>query len=250
MKFPQLKGLIRRRILVNFRVKPEAVQRLLPEPFKPKLIKGWAMAGICLIRLEQIRPYWFPMSFGLSSENAAHRIAVYLKDKNNQTQEGVYIPRRDSSSIINYIIGGRLFPGEHQRANFFVQDNGDTVDLRTRALDDSVSIELRGKTADTLPTTSIFSNLEEASDFFKNGSLGYSETSARKSLDGIQLITTRWAVRPFNAEVIKSSYFDDPLLFPEGTVEFDCALIMRNIEHSWHGASQLQLSRETARTFV
>ena len=36
------------------------------------------MAGICLIRLQQIRPWFVPgcCGIGISSENAAHRMAV------------------------------------------------------------------------------------------------------------------------------------------------------------------------------
>ena len=33
--------------------------------------------------------------------------------------------------------------------------------------------------------------------------------------------------------------FEDSKLFPAGTVEFDCALLMRNIEHEWHGRPTL-----------
>ena len=47
-----VRGVIRRRILVNFRVAPEVMQRHLPQPFRPKLLGGQAVAGICLIRLE------------------------------------------------------------------------------------------------------------------------------------------------------------------------------------------------------
>src|SRR5271168_749752 len=222
MKFPELSGLIRRRLLVNFRVKPEVIQHLLPDPFQPKLLNGWAMAGICLIRLEQIRPRWMPAGIGLCSENAAHRIAVCWKDENNQSKEGVYIPRRDSSSLINYLVGGRLFPGEHHRANFDVSDNGQTIELHTRGLDDSLSIDVRAHAADSLPPASLFSNLEEASDFFKYGSLGYSETASGTHLDGIVLLTKHWEVKPLSVEMVRSSYFADTQKFPEGSVEFDC----------------------------
>ena len=60
MQLPALQGLVRRRILVNFRVAPDVMERHLPSPFRPKLVDGWALAGICLIRLEQIRPRGFP----------------------------------------------------------------------------------------------------------------------------------------------------------------------------------------------
>ena len=76
MRPPELQGVIRRRILVNFRAEPEVVRRLLPAPFKPKQQAGHALVGVCLIRLEAIRPTGWPAWCGLSSENAAHRIAV------------------------------------------------------------------------------------------------------------------------------------------------------------------------------
>jgi len=76
MRIPVIRGMIKRRLLVNFRADPEVVQRILPEPFKPKLHAGHAIGGVCLIRLEKIRPAGLPEIVGLSSENAAHRIAV------------------------------------------------------------------------------------------------------------------------------------------------------------------------------
>ena len=76
MKLPVIQGVIRRRILANFRVDPEVMQQQLPARFRPKLQRGYAVAGICLIRLEHIRPRFVPESIGLNSENAAHRVAV------------------------------------------------------------------------------------------------------------------------------------------------------------------------------
>src|SRR4051812_12690190 len=108
MRIPVIRGVIDRRILVNYRVAPQVLAKFLPVPFRPKLIQGVGMAGVCLIRLKHIRPRSFPLPLGLSSENAAHRIAVEWEGR-----EGVYIPRRDTSSRINAAVGGRLFPGVH-----------------------------------------------------------------------------------------------------------------------------------------
>src|SRR4051812_32601421 len=101
-----LQGVVRRRILVNYRADPDAVQRVLPSPFHPKLVGGSAMVGICLIHLDQIRPSGFPVSVGLSSENAAHRIAATWGSGNGETEEGVYITRRDTGSRLNAFVGG------------------------------------------------------------------------------------------------------------------------------------------------
>src|SRR5436853_197186 len=101
MRIPIIKGTIKRRLLVNFRADPAMVRRILPPPFRPKLHKGFSLVGICLIRLEQIRPAGFPGALGLSSENAAHRIAVEWEDESGNLREGVFIPRRDTGSLLN-----------------------------------------------------------------------------------------------------------------------------------------------------
>jgi hypothetical protein len=65
----KIHGIIRRRLLVNFRVDPRAIAPLLPPRFAPKLHEGQAVAGICLIRLEEIRPKRFPRVVGFSTSD-------------------------------------------------------------------------------------------------------------------------------------------------------------------------------------
>lgn len=241
MRLPTIQGIIRRRILVNYRVDPEVIRPLLPTTFRPKLHADKAIAGICLIRLEQIRPRLLPSVLGISSENAAHRIAVLWEDELGVAREGVYIPRRDTSSRLNHLAGGRLFPGEHHLANFRVTDNRTSIQMSMHAQDGGVDIELRGKSSDSLPSTSIFNSLAESSAFFETGSLGYSATSSPTRLDGIVLDTKEWRVGPLEITSLYSSYFANEALFPAGTVAFDHALIMRDIDHSWHSADDLHV---------
>jgi len=242
MKIPTLSGTIKRRILVNFRADPETVQQLLPDGFRPKLHRGKAIAGICLIRLEHIRPKMAPEFLGLSSENAAHRIAVEW-DENGETREGVYIPRRDTDSTLNSLAGGTLFPGEHNRADFTVNETGERIDFSMKSRDEEVKVEFNGTYADDLPKDSIFEKLEDSSEFFRGGALGYSVTRGQKHLDGITLETKEWKVRPLDVEHVVSTYYGDKSVFPEGTIEFDHALIMQDVEHEWHAAPDYSLSR-------
>jgi hypothetical protein len=235
-----IQGLIRRRLLVNFRVDPLVIQRQLPAPFRPKLHGGYAVAGVCLIRLEHIRPKHVPAVFGFSSENAAHRIAVTWEDE-GVTREGVYIPRRDTSSVINRLAGGRLFPGEHNGANFAVEESDSRIHLRMESLDQLVKVEVSGTCSPNIPHDSCFQSIGEASRFFEAGSLGYSATSNQGRLDGIELRTQEWNVEPLQVEEVYSSYFADLARFPEGSASFDCALIMRNIRHEWHAAIDLHV---------
>ena len=226
-------------MLVNFRVDPDVMQRNLPKRFHPKLHKDYAVAGICLIRLEHIRPKLLPPIAGLSSENAAHRVAVLWEDESNQLREGVFIPRRDTNSLINYLAGGKIFPGEHHRASFIAQQSDSKINLEMKSEDGAVAVRIAGSITDKLPETSIFSSLSEASSFFEKGSLGYSATSDSNRLDGLVLETKQWRVEALSVKEVNSSYFANESMFPKGSVEFDHALIMRDIEHEWHTAPDL-----------
>jgi hypothetical protein len=238
MRLPVIKGVIRRRILVNFRVDPAVMQLQLPPRFRPKLHEGHAVAGICLIRLESVRPRFVPQLLGLSSENAAHRVAVRWQADGGE-KEGVFIPRRDTGSAMNQLAGGRLFPGEHHRARFTVREDSESIDLRMQSDDREVSVAVRGKVGGQFPDSSCFSSLAAASAFFEPGSVGYSVTSDSGRLDGIELRTEGWSVEPLQVAEVYSSYFSDEARFPNGSAVFDCALVMRDLRHEWHSAEDL-----------
>jgi hypothetical protein len=240
VRIPVIEGIIRRRVLVNFRADPEVVSRILPAPFRPKLARDHAVCGICLIRLESIRPRRLPPAVGLSSENAAHRFAVEWDDDAGR-HEAVYIPRRDTSSALNALAGGRVFPGEHHHASFEIDDGEDGLEIEMRSDDGQVTLGVAGRVADALPAGSVFESLDAASRFFEGGSLGYSVTAAGDRLDGVVLKTLDWKLEPLAIERASSSWFSDPARFPPGSIELDHALLMRNLAHEWHAAPDLTL---------
>jgi hypothetical protein len=245
MRIPKILGLIDRRILVNYRIDPHVLRRFLPVPFEPLLVGGVGMAGICLIRLKHVRTRFWPARLGLSSENAAHRIAVWWQ-QGGQRREGVYIPRRDTSSRLSALVGGRVFPGEHHLATFDVHEEADRFDVRLRSRDGRTCVEVAGRVCDRLPADSAFDDLSEASEFFARGSLGYSATQRFGVYDGLELRTAAWRVEALDVERVRSSFFEDESIFPPGSTQFDCALLMRGIEHQWHARQPLCCSAGVA----
>jgi hypothetical protein len=233
-----IRGLIERRILVNYRADPEVVARTLPAPFRPRLIRGAAMVGICLIRLHAVRPRFLPAWLGFSSENAAHRTAV-VWDADGLEREGVYVRRRDTSSWCNAAAGGRLFPGIQHRARFTVRETADHFEVALHSRDGVTRVAVQAHLAPGLPASSIFGSLEEASAFFQGGALGYSATPHPKTFQGMELRCLNWKVEPLAIESVQSSYFEDESIFPRGSITFDCALLMRGIEHEWHSQTDL-----------
>ena len=230
---PVVRGTIGRRLLVNFRCHPEVLTRLLPPPFRPKLVNGRGMAGICLIRLEDIRPTFLPRFVGLHSENAAHRIAVEWNHR-GQRCEGVFIPRRDTDSRLNEFAGGRIFSGVHHRAHFSVLETTEAFTIKMQSADGTTFVKVQAHLADALPPDSLFRSLSEASDFFQGGALGWSARPRGGEFDGLELRCREWRMTPLRVSSVESSFFADRDLFPRGSAEFDSAFQMRDIAHEWH----------------
>jgi hypothetical protein len=51
---------------------------------------------------------------------------------------------------------------------------------------------------------------------------------------------------PLEIEYVESSFFDNTDSFPPGAATFDCALLMRSIEHQWIGREKLCCDATTA----
>ena len=71
--------------------------------------------------------------------------------------------------------------------------------------------------------------------------IGYLSRPNSCKLDGLTLKTLKWQVSSLTVSHIESAYFDDWSLFPEGSIEFDHALLMRDIPHEWHSEPEMHL---------
>lgn len=186
-----------------------------------------------------MRPSGLPRAIGLRSENAAHRFAVEWDDPTRGRLTGVYIPRRDSDSLINVILGGRVFPGEHHRASFDVSETDDTCHVAFTARDGSARVSVGATVEPDLGHSAVFASLQDASRFFEQGSLGYSATHTLGTFDGLRLRTSAWKVEPVRVTAAASSFFDDHSLFPEGAAVLDHALLMRRVPVDWEATPRL-----------
>ncbi len=244
LQLPVIEGVIARRLLLNFRVRPDLITPLLPSPFRPKLIDGWAMAGLCSIRLENVRPKALPALLGLASENVAHRIAVEWDDTDG-LREGVFILRRETNSRLNKLLGGRVFPGVHQLARFDALETERRLKIDVTEADGRRLVRVAARTGEPWPVSSVFGSLADASTFFQRGSCGWSP-DGRGGCEGLEVHIADWRAEPLFVERVESSFFDDHSRFPAGSIEFDSALLMRGIPHEWRALKPLAPTRKEA----
>lgn len=131
MLLPTIRGVIDRRILVNYRVDPEVAARLLPAPFRPKLADGHAMAGICLIRLKQLRPSFVPLPLGIG-----------VGERGAPVRRGVG-PRRDSARRGVHTAAGHQFAPEHPCRRAHLPGSSPSRALRGERVEGSAACRVR-----------------------------------------------------------------------------------------------------------
>ncbi len=246
MRASTIKATMQRRVLVNYRVEPAILASLLPKPFRPAVVDGYGIAGICLIRLGGIRPAGLPSALGVTSENAAHRVAVEW-DTATGPLTGVYIPRRDTSSRLGALLGGRVFPGWQHRATFRVEEGGGLYRIEVSSDDGEVEVAVAAHRSDEVMHGSVFGNIEEASGFFRCAPLGYAATPTDGVFDGVALTAEGWVIEPLQLDEVRSSFFDDPERFAAGTAVPDSAFLMAGLETTWRAQPALLASHEGLR---
>jgi hypothetical protein len=110
------------------------------------------------------------------------------------------------------------------------------------SMDGTTHVSVDVRVVRRLQGSALFSDMREASDFFRQGSAGFSAAGDRHRLDGMQLRTDRWRVEPVEAYAVRSSFFDDPRRFPPGSAVLDCALLMRDIPVTWSALQPMSVT--------
>ncbi|WEK62184.1 MAG: DUF2071 domain-containing protein [Candidatus Microbacterium colombiense] len=222
----EIRGRMRRRLLLTYRVDPAIAREILPAQFRPQLVDGSAVGGVCMIALADVRPGWFRPRLGVATENVAHRFAVEWDD-GGEVRRGVYVTERHSSGLIPVIGGGRFFPGVQTRAQFDADETETRFRLRMTAPDATVAADVE-LTDDW--DSSLFATEEDASAFYRAGAIGWSPGRGERGPEALELTAGRWAVRAGRVNEVSSSFFD---ALPSGSARLDSALVMRDIPVVW-----------------
>lgn len=222
----KVQGLCSRRIILNWRVNPDGLQKILPAPF------------ICIIELEEMRPKGMPAFVGMRSINAAPRIAVEWPHEDS-FEQGVYIPHRYTSAKWNTVVSKlRFFPTASGAGDIEVEESEDGRISAHAVAPDGMRLSFSGQAAGALDENSIFKSTQEASDFLKAAQVAYSPKEIRESsdigleFDAIKLKTYEWQASALSKNEAECTFISDN--FKGDEANFDSALIMRGIGHEWH----------------
>lgn len=78
--------------------------------------------------------------------------------------------------------------------------------------------------------STLFPTVDDASQFYRAGSIGRSPRRDGRGAEAVELSTTRWVAEAGRVNEVGSSFFDE---LPRGAAQIDSALVMRDLPVSW-----------------
>lgn len=225
----QLVGTIRHRLLINRLVDPAEVAPRLPGNVRPYVTStGGVVVGCCLIAIGSARPWPAPSFVGPTIRAAAHRISVEAGPPGSPTS-AVYVPMRHSDSVPTVTIGGRLFPGVHQRSEIDVTYADEFVSWNVRGrggdADDGFGISAQASRVGAKPASS------EVAEVVIGTYLGISPNH-RGQLEGAQMRPADLA-----AEEVELTHLASDFLDSFSTAEKAPTLLMTEVDVTWSRAA-------------
>jgi hypothetical protein len=235
LRTPIVEATIERRVVIVYRLDPDVVADLIPGPFEAQMVKEFAVGATSFTSVKHLRPRGLPPWLGRDSEHAAHLIAVTWLNQ-RRPAIGVFCSRRHTSSRVIATSSDRLFPGTRELADFAVDDHGSKVHIAFVSRKGTGLVDAEVTVGEPLVGSALFATTEEASRHIRRGAVAYSLRRKGGLLDGLELRTRTWPVEPARIDHVRSSFFDDPNVFPPGTAVADSAFVMRDVAADWRAA--------------
>ena len=236
-------GTVDCRVLILYRMAPDAPISLLPGSVRPAEVQGRSLAGIAFCRRSVARARILRAPF-TAWQTAVH--FVLACDPAREPERLVaWVTRRDCSSC--WQLWGRWqlwgsHRGSRHHARFHVTERGDGVDLSGDSDDRSMHVALQADLVPAHPEGSIFRSAEQARQclwepMVSLGLAGGSIGAARSAQVRFQ---------PLKARMVEASVFERLARDARGQIEFDSAYWLRDDELVWTGEGTLCCDVATA----
>ena len=221
---PAVRGVVERRLLVNYRVGLGTLETVLSGPFRGREVgeSGMGIGSICITKVENARPRFAPGFLGIPVETATHRIYARVEGSGEHC---VYVPRRDVSSGFHAFVMGSLLPTEFSQGEFRTEVKGGEQKIQIDCGNEVVGVVFDEAERDEVDEDSVFYSLESASVFLCEGGVEYSLSGDVYS--GVEPCPGEQDLNPVDVEDERSSYFG------KMGGEFDSAFRMEEMEHVW-----------------
>jgi hypothetical protein len=101
------------------------------------------VVGICLLDIADIRPTGLPAPAGIRIQTPVHRIAVDWDGEDGRPVSGVFVTVRHTSARLAAFAAVRLFPGVHERAEVFLDEDDRRIEWSVQPHDPNSAFGVR-----------------------------------------------------------------------------------------------------------
>ena len=240
-----LRGVVRRRVLVNYPVPPERLGPWLPPQAEPALHAGRAWVSACAVRLERMAPTAWPAPLGLRMHYLVHRTIAWLPFPDGTRRCAVLILEANLDHPATFLARGstrvpfrrrciRVDEGEghwaaSMRSSLRIQDmHRDGGGAGEDGLLYEACVEAPGGPA--TPAGSLFPDAASADRFLLGVAYGCAWDPRRRRMRYLAETHDPWTIEAAPARTARNRFLED---LCGGPVEADHALLMRDVPHAF-----------------
>lgn len=244
-RLAQATGVLENTVLLNFRTDAEVLRRLLPSPFEPRLVDGYGMVGILLFTMKNLT---CETTMGLPSPPSDHvlyRIAVSW-NHGGRTYHGMYLLRHEVNTRLPVRQRRRgLFPVAGQPVRWHKEPGSQQFEWTLKSKT-KTKLQISASVSSSFSSGSVFSSLEEASDFFAQERAAIAPRFQKSIFSNTHFLPLTWPVKPLFVEKLTTDIAQLQNLFPKGQIFFDSGLIWPKIPCKWQEGREILASRPIA----
>jgi hypothetical protein len=226
------------RIIVLYRCIPQRLAPLLPDGFEPREFRGYALAGLALVRRRVWSAALWPERL-VTVANLLHFVDLHRQRDDRGAGETLVL-RCDTSSRLHAILRTpRRFRQRQHHAQFRIRQDAGAISIDCSSDDRSMHVALSARPQRYPPASSLFRSPEQLRQFLHEELQYLDLLPSSDRPKGAAGVGVRRHLIPLQVEHLHASFFDDIERFPAGAAEFDSAYWLRTEEIAWQGAGRV-----------
>ena len=219
--------------LVNMRMAPETLARVLPAPLQPDVYGGRAFLSVVIADMERMRPAFVPRALGITYQQVVYRAVVRCGG-----QRGVHFLRSDADHPLMVVMGNllsffRFHPARIVRTQGGGLHHFDLVATPSDRADIHATFDV-GHGSRTVPASSVFPDIDDAQRFLVELYTAFRPSSDGQRVSSVDIERGRWNITMVDAPRARFDLMNGSALFPPGSTEIDSVIYVEDIEYVWH----------------
>ena len=217
--------------LCNYRIKPEALDHLLPQGTRARIHNGRAFGGVTIKNYNCQKYDIAAYLMGFPYEIILHSVAIEW-DEGEEIKNGLLILALHNSSRMAAFLSKKLYPVKCNHVQFEADEHFSSYLFKAHAKQHDVY--LHAGMEPHFAKESFFSSAREAGNFFQESLIHQHSLNQKNGRFFQSLAEGQWTCQALDIREFSSQFFEEN--FDPKDIEVDHAVMMQKLEPSWCGS--------------